>query len=103
MVFDADPEFDFLHIDGSLTLPRFFLSFLLFIEILAVIHDPADRRFGFGSDFHQVQVFFFGQVQGIVQGHDTKLFPVRRVDTNFSCADGFIDPQFIFCYDVHLQ
>lgn len=57
----------------------------------------------FRGDFHQVLVFFFRQVQGIPQGHDSQLFAVSRVYADFSCADGFVDPQFFFCYDVHLQ
>ena len=72
---------------------RFAGALLLLVLILAVVHDPADRRHRGGRDLHQVEAFLPGDGQGLRRGHDAQLLP-RVVDhADFADADAFVDAE----------
>ena len=89
--------------DALLTLAGFFFPFLLFILVLAIIHDSADRRLSLRSNFNQIQMMLGSKLEGTGKWHDAQLLPIDSINADFPSADLFIDPQFIFCYDDHLH
>ena len=58
---DLRPELDFLDLDHLLVLLRLARPLLLLVLILAVVHDPADRRHGGGRDLHEVEALLLGR------------------------------------------
>src|SRR5882672_1545227 len=86
-LFGSGPEFDFLDLDLFL-LPTSGLRLLVLLEHeLAIVHDPADRRFGSRRDFDEVQPGGFGATQRLVSRHDADLFTVRTDDANLRRRD----------------
>ena len=52
MFFNAGAQLNFFNVKCFLFLTRLFFAFLLLVTILAVIHNPAHRRFRCRSDLH---------------------------------------------------
>jgi len=67
------------------------LLFGLFVQILAVIHHPANGRVSMGSYLDQVQVTSLGSPQGIPEGHNPHLLTVLTNQPNFFGSDALID------------
>ncbi len=67
------PQADFLDLDLLLSLARLPLPFLSLIEVFAVIHKPADRRFGIGRNLYQIQISILGGLQSGLHIHDAEL------------------------------
>ena len=57
---DVWPELNLLNLDRTGSLLLFLAKFLLFVGILAVVGDPADRRVCVGRDFDQVETLLLG-------------------------------------------
>ncbi len=92
----AGTELDFLDLDVFLLLLGD-AGFLGLLEPeLAVIHDPADRWFAIGGDFHQIETRLFGQILGLPDGHDPGLLPVRVDNANLRRCYVLVAPRF-FC------
>src|SRR6266542_136164 len=53
---DLRSELDLLDVDLRLVLPRELRLLLLLVAVLAVVHDPRDRRIGLGCDFDQIEI-----------------------------------------------
>jgi hypothetical protein len=49
-------ELDFFELDNRLFLARFPRLFGLLVPVLAVVHDPADRRPSFRRHLHQIEL-----------------------------------------------
>ena len=79
-----------LHLHVVLLLARLFFLLLLVVPVLAVIHDPADRRARFGRDFHQVEVGGLSHLHGLGGVDDTDLLAVRADQANLRHADGVV-------------
>ena len=94
---------DFLDGNHFLILFCFLFPLLLFKAILAVVHNPADRRGCLRGDFYQVQILFIRKFLCISCGHRSKLCPVLINDQDFSIPDFFIDLQLLFADSQHLQ
>ena len=69
---------------------------LLFKAVLAVIHDPAYRRFCTRCDLHQIQILFIGDFLCISRRHCSEFFTVLVDDQNFSVPNFLVDLQFLF-------
>ena len=72
----------------------FFL--FLFVLILPVIHDPANRRFRISGDLDEVQAFGLGQDDSLLWRHHAKLLTVSSDDSNLTNANPFVDPCGVF-------
>ena len=83
-------DLDLLDLHHALALFGFLLLFLLLVLELAVVHDAADRRFGGGSDFHQVHTGFLGKGNSLVALQNTQLFPIGADDAHFAGADHLV-------------
>ena len=86
-------ELDFLDLDHLLVALRFAGPLLLLVLILAVVHDPADRRHGGRRDFDQVEAFLSGKDESLGRRHDAELLP-RVVDyADFTDSNPLIDAE----------
>ncbi|KAF5045331.1 hypothetical protein DSECCO2_482370 [anaerobic digester metagenome] len=87
VVVGVRPEFDFLDLDLGLALLGFLGLLLFLVEILAVVHDLADRRLGVGRHLDQVKTQLFGTFQGLGHAHDAQLVPVISYNPDFLGPD----------------
>lgn len=76
---------------GLMSLSFFALLLLVILE-LTKVHDAADGRLRFGSNFHKVQSVFTSTVQGLLGWNDTKLLALFIDDADGSNTDLFVDP-----------
>ena len=91
-------ETDFLDFHDVLIFPGFLFPFGLFEPILAVIHDPADRRRGRRSDFHQVEIFFVGKPLGVPGRHNPQLFAAVPDDADLAVTNLLVNLHLLTCY-----
>src|SRR5690606_12281917 len=84
-------KLDFLDLNLLLILPRGGLLLLLLEDVLAVVHDTADRRFCVGGDFNQVELGLLCGGQCFLNGHDTDLFTFGADQAHFARRDVFVD------------
>lgn len=93
---DADAEFQLLHFATFVVLVSFLLVLLLHVFVFAVIDDLADRRFGIGGDFDQIESTLLGHANGLMRGQDAILSVVHPVhDANFWRADALINARLV--------
>jgi hypothetical protein len=78
---------------GLLGLELLLLLFLL-IKELAVIDDFTNRRICSWGDLYQVELKFFGDPQGFLQGNDARILYVLPNNTNNAGPYFLIDPEF---------
>lgn len=65
-----------------------FFGFLLDIkQMLIVVHDFTDRRFGVGNDLDEIKLHRFRSCKRITQGYDPFLFSVLVDETDFAGAN----------------
>lgn len=83
--------FDFRFFLFGLIL-AFFSGFL--ILVLAEIHDFANGRLSFGSDFDQIKTSFFGHGYSLARVHNPGLFAIFIDKTDLFGPDRFINPGF---------
>jgi hypothetical protein len=86
------PKLHFLDGDVSLVLLRFVLFLVELVQVLPVIHDPANRRACSGSDFHQIQTPLYRDRQRLLRSHDSELLILVVDDSNFSRSDSLVHP-----------
>jgi len=91
VVVDHRAEFDLLDLDDLLLLARFGLLFLLLESVFAVVQDLADRRYGVGRDFDQIEAGLQGLGQGVCDRDGTEVGAVLVDQVNLTNADIFID------------
>src|SRR3569833_1454611 len=89
--FSGRAELQLLHLDLLLLLLGGLALLALFEEVLAVVHDPADRRRGLRRDLHQVQLHLFRQLQRISRGHDTEHVALRTDHPYLRYVDLIVD------------
>lgn len=92
MFIRVGPELHFLDRDVLLMLSSLMLFLVLLIKILAVIHDPANRRSCGGRDFYQVQSTFFGNLDCGLWGQNPELFILIVYNSNLARTNSVIDP-----------
>src|SRR6056297_2889114 len=80
-------ELDLLDLDGLLLLARFGLAFLLFVLVLAEIHDLADRRIRIGRDFHEVEPHFLCHLERPRGRDEADIFAVGTDQADFFGAN----------------
>jgi hypothetical protein len=70
-----------------------FFAFLLLVVLeLSKVHDAADGRLRFCSNFNKVQPVFSSTFQSILGRNDTKLLTFFINDADWSDTDLFVDP-----------
>src|SRR5690554_5436680 len=84
-------KLDFLDLNDLLILPGSSLLFLLLEDVLAVIHDSANRRLCIGGDFNQVELGLLSGGHGFLNGHDTDLFIFSANQAHFPRRDVLVD------------
>jgi hypothetical protein len=76
VVINVGAELDSFQVDDVLFLARVLRLLGQFVSVFAEIYDFADRRFGGGGDFHQIQPGFGGSIQRIADFNDTRLLSI---------------------------
>jgi hypothetical protein len=89
---DLRPVLHLLDGDAAGLPPRFLRLLGRLVLVLAVIHDPADRRVGLGGHLHQVEVGFACDGQGFGQRPNADLLTVRTDQTHLAGAYAVVDP-----------
>ncbi len=88
---DLGPKLDFLHLNDFLVLSRLLGLLPLLVQVLPMIHYPADWRSGRRCNFHQIQAFILCQLTCFRGGHDAQLSSVFVDNSNFPCPDSEIN------------
>ena len=63
-----------------------------FVLVLAVVHDPTDRRVGLVGHLHQIQVELTGERQCLGQRLDADLGTVGADESDLPGPDAVVDP-----------
>ena len=85
-------KLDFLNRDVLLMLLGFVLLLIELVEILPVIHDPANRRGCSGRDFYQIQTALFRDLQRRLWCKNSELFVVIIDDANLLGTNSVVHP-----------
>src|SRR5262245_4268119 len=95
-------ELHFLELAGGVLLARLLLLLLLRILVLAVVHDPADRRCGGGRDLDQIELLPVRDPLGVHGRHHPELLSVAVDDPDLAGADMLVDADSLldFRYDT---
>lgn len=80
-------ELQLLHAAARLAPMGILVALGLFIQKLAIIHEPAHRRRGGRRDLDQVQALDLRQPQGLIERHDPKLLLGLIEDPHLARAD----------------
>lgn len=99
VLLDGGGQLNLLGFDDPLILPVFAFAPRLFVAVLVIVQQFADRRFCRGLDFGEVEAALFRQLHRLGCWHDAELFAVFVNQADFPVADFLIDHQ-IECY-VH--
>ncbi len=97
MLFDIRAEFDFLDLDDLLFLPRFVLSLLRFILVLAVIENLTDRRRGIGRNLDKIEFSRNRAVKRVLYGYDTDIVAGMIDETDFFDVDLLVNARAVLC------
>src|SRR5690606_3422318 len=95
VLFRLRAELDLLRLDGRCTLARLLLFLRLFVLVLAVIHDPADRRERARRDLDDIEPPLLGESERFVRRHDAELLLVGN-DANLGNANPVVDAKALF-------
>src|SRR5262245_58698457 len=87
MLIRVGTKLHFLDRDVLLMLLGLVKFFVHLVEVLTVIHDPANRRSGGGRYLYQVQALLFSDLQCLLRGHDSELLVFSSNDAYFSSPD----------------
>jgi len=96
MLVGLGAQADFLDLDLGLGFAGFAFLLGAFVDELAKVHHPADRRNRPCRDFHQIQFRFPGDLERPFNGHDPQILPGWTDQAHFRYPDGFINPE-IYC------
>jgi hypothetical protein len=86
----VDAELHFLDHDLMLMLLGFALTLFLLVQVLPVIHDPANGRLRGGRNFNQVQGLFAGYFERLEGWHDSQLIPFIINHADFADTDALV-------------
>src|SRR5215204_7804771 len=92
---DLRPVLHLLDGDVACLAPGFLGLLRSLVLVLAVVHDPADRRVGLRRDLDQVEVCLTGDRQGLRQRFDADLLAIRTDQPHLTGADAVVDPGFV--------
>ncbi len=81
---DIRSQFDFFSLYFMAVMPRFLFSFRLLVSVFTKIQNPADRRFGTRSNFHQVKISTVSFFESFTKRNNTKLFAVISDKPDFT-------------------
>ena len=97
-------KLDFLYVHSRLLAPRCLSLFILLKQVLAEIHNPANRRFCCRRHLDEIEPNILREVYGICQRHYPGLLALRVYDTNFSGLYFLVTPYALCnCDPVILQ
>src|SRR6478736_9130644 len=85
------PELDLLDVDRNLVLARDFGLLLLLVAVLAVVHDPRDRRIGLSRDLDEVEIPSVRIVQRLLDRLHPELAAFLVDEPDLRDADVFVD------------
>ena len=89
---DLRPELDLLDVDRNLVLPSELGFLLLLVAVLAVVHDPRDRRIGLSRDLDEVEILSVRVVERLLDRLHSKLAAVLVDEPYLRDANVFVDP-----------
>jgi hypothetical protein len=92
MLIRVGPELYFLNRNVLLMLLCFVLLLVELVQILAVIHDSANRWVRSGCNFDKVQTSLLSNFDRSLWRQDSELFVLIVNDTNFSSPDSVVYP-----------
>jgi hypothetical protein len=98
MVLRFGTHLDFLQFNFGNFLLGLRRPFACLILVLAEIHDPADRRFSVGGNFHQIKSALFRGTQGVVQSQDAQGRALVIDHPDLPSPDGTVDIRFLLSY-----
>src|SRR5262249_36606641 len=85
-------KFYFLYRDVLLMLLGLMKLLIHLVKVLAVIHDPANRRVRSRRYLYQVQAPLFGNPQRLLRWHDSELLVLGANDPYFASPDSLVNP-----------
>ena len=91
VILDRWADLDFLDLDDLLFLAGLVGLLLLLVLELAVVHDLADRRFGIGRDFDDVEADILRARDRFADGDNADLLPFGADQADGRGADGVVD------------
>src|SRR5262249_18748210 len=89
---DLWPELDLLDVDRNLVLASELGLLLLLVAVLAVVHDPRDRRIGLSRDLDEVEVLAVRVVERLLDRLHSELAALFVDETDLRRADVLVDP-----------
>ncbi|MNN50129.1 hypothetical protein D3C81_1647020 [compost metagenome] len=95
MFLDISAKPNFLDIDDFLILTGFFFFLLCLVTELAVVHNPAYRRFSRRRYIHQIQIQIDGHLQSFTNRLNPDLLTFCTNQTNFLRPYFIIDQMFL--------
>lgn len=91
VLLNPGPEFDLFDTDLPLFLFGLALFLGLLILVLAIVHDPADRRHGLCADLDKIEARFFAHGQSFGGWDHPDVFAVLADETDLSFPDPLVD------------
>src|SRR5215217_2960135 len=91
VVVDLRPDANFFQLDHVLVSTRLAFFAALLVPELAVIHDPANRRYGIRRDFDQVESPRPCHLHRVAGGNDPDLLPFLVDEPDFADTNPFVD------------
>ena len=91
VVVDLGPNADLFQLDDVLVTTRLALLAALLIPVLAVIHQPADRRHGVGCYLNKVEPSLTRHLERIKGRNDANLLALFVNEPNLANADALVD------------
>ena len=91
VVVDLRPNADLFQLDDVLVTARLALLAALLVPVLAVIHQPADRRHGIGRYLNQVKPALARHLERIKGRNDANLLALFVNESNLANADALVD------------
>jgi len=86
------PELHFLDRNVLLVLLGFVKFLVQLVEVLSIVHDPANRGSCSRRHLYQVQASLFGHLYGLLRRHDSELVVVVVYDANLPSPDAMVHP-----------
>lgn len=91
VVVDLRPDANFFQLDDVLIPTRLALLAALLVPVLAVIHQPADRRHGVGCYLDEVEPSLTRHLERIKGRNDANLLALFVNEPNLANADALVD------------
>ena len=89
---DRGAKLDFFNPIGVLVFFGFLLALRLFVAVLAVIDESANRRGGIRGHFDEIDTLLAGHGQSVSQGDDAQLLTLGSDQSDFASTDFPVNP-----------